>query len=220
LKKSCGCLTNVKGGKGEKTGSASGILVVDSDSEERDYISGLLGNIGYETVHAASGEEAVALARRQRPQLVLLEVCLSDVSGYEVLRELRRLFGDQLPVMFVSRDRAESVDRVAGLLLGADDYVAKPFAPDELTARVQRLIIRSTLGEGRSGDPRLTSREGEVLQLLARGLDEPEIAKELVITSKTVATHIQHILQKLGVHSRAQAVAVAHRSGLAGGRSS
>jgi DNA-binding NarL/FixJ family response regulator len=62
--------------------------------------------------------------------------------------------------------------------------------------------------------PELTKREREVLDLLALGLDQGEIARSLVISQKTVATHIQHVLSKLGVHSRAQAVAFAHRSGL------
>jgi DNA-binding NarL/FixJ family response regulator len=116
--------------------------------------------------------------------------------------------------MLISGERIEAYDRVAGLLLGADDYVVKPFAPDELTARVRRLIARSSAAEQANGHPKLTRREGEVLRLLARGRGQIEIANELVISSKTVASHIQHILAKLGVHSRAQAVAVAHRSGL------
>ena len=113
--------------------------------------------------------------------------------------------------MFISGDRVEPFDRAAGLLLGADDYVVKPFAPDELVARVRRLVTRFTPPAGRAERPKLTRRESEVLHLLADGLAQPEIAAELVISSKTVSSHIQHILSKLGVHSRAQAVAAVHR---------
>jgi DNA-binding NarL/FixJ family response regulator len=193
------------------------ILVVDNDQAALDDISNLLDGAGLETRRAASGEEALAVARERRPQVVLLEVRLPGVSGYEVLRELRRRFGEKLPVMFVSGERVEAFDRVAGLMLGADDYLAKPFAPDELIARVRRLVVRSTPEGDNTVRAKLTRREGEVLRLLAQGLRQAEIARQLVISSSTVSSHIEHILGKLGVHSRAEAVAVAHRSGFVSG---
>ena len=187
------------------------ILIVDDDPTMRELLSGLLDQAGLPTRQVASGEEALADARRQRPRLVLLDVRLPGVSGYEVCRELRQRFGEQLPIVFVSGERVEPFDRTAGLLLGADDYVVKPFAPDELIARVRRLVARVTTPAEKTDRPKLTRREGEVLHLLADGLAQPEIAQKLVISSKTVSSHIQHILAKLGVHSRAQAVAAVHR---------
>jgi DNA-binding NarL/FixJ family response regulator len=187
------------------------ILIVDDDPTMRELLSRLLDQAGLPTRQVASGEEALADARRQRPRLVLLDVRLPGVSGYEVCRELRQRFGEQLPIVFVSGERVEPFDRTAGLLLGADDYVVKPFAPDELIARVRRLVARVTTPAEKTDRPKLTRREGEVLHLLADGLAQPEIAQKLVISSKTVSSHIQHILAKLGVHSRAQAVAAVHR---------
>jgi DNA-binding NarL/FixJ family response regulator len=197
------------------------ILVVDDDRADSEGICRLLADAGYETARVASGEEALSFADRERPELVILEVSLPGVSGYDVLRTLRERYGEQLPVILVSRDRADPLDRVAGLLLGADDYLAKPFAPDELTARARRLLVRSSVEAEipETDEPKLTRREGDVLRLLAQGLDQPAIAKELVISPKTVSSHIQHILGKLGVHSRAQAVAAAHRGGYLGGAS-
>jgi two-component system nitrate/nitrite response regulator NarL len=195
---------------------ASFILVVDRDPEAGQEIADLLGGVGLETRTATSGEDALAVAGERRPQAVLLDVRLPGVCGYEVLRELRHRYGERLPIMFVSGERIEPCDRVAGLLLGADDYVVKPFAPDELIARVRRLLVRSASDEPGALRTKLTRREQEVLQLLASGLTQPEIATELVISSSTVASHIEHILEKLGVHSRAQAVALALRSGLVG----
>jgi DNA-binding NarL/FixJ family response regulator len=192
------------------------ILVVDADPAAAKEIAELLGGVGLETRTATSGEDALAVAGGRRPEAVLLEVRLHGVCGYEVLRELRHRYGERLPIMFVSGERVEPFDRVAGLLLGADDYVVKPFAPDELIARVQRLLVRSASDEQGALRSTLTRREQEVLQLLASGLTQPEIARELVVSSSTVASHIEHILDKLGVHSRAQAVALAHRSGLVG----
>jgi two-component system response regulator BaeR len=160
---------------------------------------------------------------------VLLDVCLPGASGYEVCRELRDRFGDTLGIVFVSGERVDSIDRVSGLLLGADDYVVKPFDPDELLARVRTVVRRvarpreSSAGTGhatgsRAADTELTPRELEVLELLAEGLTQAQIARQLVISPRTVGTHIQNLLGKLDVHSRAQAVALAHRTGLARAR--
>ena len=169
------------------------------------------------------GREALELANSARPALVLLEVNLAQVSGYEVCRELRDAFGEDMSIIFVSGDRTEPYDRVAGLLLGADDYVVKPFDEGELLARIRsslrhsESVPRALANGSKSSIASLTARELEVLGLLARGLAQADIAGKLVISPKTVGTHIQRILSKLGVHSRAQAVVLAHEHGLANG---
>ncbi len=189
------------------------ILVVDDDPGCRTLVSTMLARVGYDVREASTGVDALAAARRERPSLVVLDVALPLISGYEVYRELRDTFGDDVPVVFVSGERTEPYDRAGGLLLGADDYVVKPFDTDELLARIRRLVGRRRAT--RSGSEwRLTAREREVLALLANGIEQAQIAKRLVITPKTVATHIQRILSKLGVASRAQAVALAYREGL------
>jgi DNA-binding NarL/FixJ family response regulator len=174
-------------------------------------LSELLAVVGHPVVQAATGADALALARLNGPALVLLDVNLPDISGYEVCRELRDTFGDQLPILFLSGARTESYDRAGGLLLGGDDYLVKPFAHDELLARVRRLLARSMVNNDQSRRYDLTPRELEVLMHLAAGRDQAWIAQELVISEKTIATHIQRVLSKLGVHSRAEAVAFAHR---------
>jgi len=195
------------------------ILVADADRGSRTKMADLLSRIGFATEHVRTGPQALEAAARVHPALVLLEINLPEVSGYEVCRELRDLFGDDVAIIFLSGDRTEPYDRVAGLLLGADDYVVKPFDDDEFLARVRNALRRtrslSTLNSPESGgEEDLTSREGEVLGLLARGLDQGDIARKLFISPKTVGTHIQRVLTKLGVHSRAQAVAAAHERGL------
>lgn len=195
--------------------SGSPILLVDDDKGFRSFLSSVLERAGYSTVEAGSGEEAVDAAQRERPALVLLDVKLPGISGYEVCRQLKETFGPDLPVFLISGERTEAFDRAAGLLIGADDYLSKPVDPDELLARVRRYAAPAEpRAEETSMTPALTNREREVLRLLARGLNQAGIAQALSISEKTVATHIQHILEKLGVHSRAQAVAVAHRDGL------
>jgi DNA-binding NarL/FixJ family response regulator len=196
-----------------ETRGSSSILVVDDDEAFREAITGTLERAGYAPTAVARGEDGLRVARSEQPRLVILDVCLPDLSGYEVCRQLKDRFGDGLPVMFVSGVRTESFDRVAGLLIGADDYLGKPFAADELLARVRRLI-RQTASIAPSLASKLTPRELEVLRLLANGRGQDEIAQQLFISRKTVATHIEHVLQKLGVRTRAQAVALAYREDL------
>ena len=124
------------------------ILIVDEDEGSRAFASRLFARAGFPIEEAATGEEAMVSARRVRPSLVLLDVLLPDVSGFEIASELRDEFGDDLPI--VSGDRTEPLDRAAGLLLGGDDYVVKPPDPDELLARARRLISRSRRGRAAS----------------------------------------------------------------------
>ena len=126
-------------------------------------------------------------------------------------------FGDDLPIVFISGDRTQPLDRAAGLLVGGDDYVVKPADQDELLAR-PKVDLRSRRGRAASSprapiDAELTAREREVLELLAGGWPK-QIARELVISPKTVASHLQSVLAKLGVHSRAEAIAIAYKEGL------
>jgi DNA-binding NarL/FixJ family response regulator len=195
------------------------ILVVDDDAVFRELLVTLLGRLDLRIVEASGADQALEAARRERPSLVLLDVDVPGISGYEICRELRDAYGDDLPIVFVSGRRTDRLDRVSGLLLGADDYLVKPFTTDELLARVRRCLARSQPPEptffADGAPPKLTGREDEILRLLAGGLDQRAIAARLVISPKTVATHIQRILGKIGVGSRAQAVAYAHRNGLA-----
>jgi DNA-binding NarL/FixJ family response regulator len=188
------------------------ILIVDDDRQSRLLISRVLKRAGYSTYVAQTGEEALAAAKLERPALVIVEALLPGVSGYEVCRELKDEFGETLPIVFVSGNRTEPGDRVAGLLVGGNDYVVKPFDPNELLARVRRLLSAALVRGGTAY--KLTQRELEVLSLLVGALSQSEIAEKLFISPKTVGKHIEHILAKLGVHSRAQAVAVAVRDEL------
>ena len=186
------------------------ILVVDDDVFFRAYVRGVLEQSGYRVVEAEDGFAALESVRTSRPAAVLLDVNMPRLSGYEVCRSLREEHGPDLPLMFVSGERTESFDRVAGLTIGADDYLAKPFAADELLARLRGLLRRADRAQV-AAPSTLTRRELEVLRLLADGLDQGEIAERLVISPKTVGSHIERVLAKLGAHSRAEAVALAYR---------
>jgi two-component system, NarL family, nitrate/nitrite response regulator NarL len=185
-------------------------LIADSDPDFRDAVGALLEQAGYATARAATGAEALAFSDAAPPAAALLDVHLPGISGYEVCRELRDRFGDALPIVFVSASRTEPADRIAGLLLGADEYLAKPIASGELLARVRRLLNRSSSREANI----LSAREREIIALLAAGRRRAEIAQELFISPKTVEKHLERSFRKLGVHTQAEAVARAIREQL------
>ena len=190
--------------------TAATVLIADPDASARVELATLLLSAGFDVLQAERGDEAIALAQEGEPSIAILEVPLDVLSGYEVCRALKASKGLGIAVLFLSGHRTESYDRVAGLLVGGDDYLVKPYAPDELLVRVRRLETRARpLSPG--AREKLTRREAHVLRLLAQGLTQDEIAGRLVISPKTVSTHIDHVLHKLGVHSRAQAVALAFR---------
>ena len=186
------------------------ILVVDDDEGFRTLLCDVLDQLGYRSLQASTGEQALESVDEFPPDLVVLDVCLPGMSGYEVCHALRSEFGDALPIVFVSAQRTQSYDRSAGFLIGGDDYLVKPFALDEFGARTRRLLERrGRLAGGAAAE--LTRRELEVLELLVAGLTQSEVARRLVISPKTVGTHTERIFKKLGVHNRAQAVSFAYR---------
>jgi two-component system, OmpR family, response regulator len=117
------------------------LLVVDDEAMILELLSGSLRFAGFEVVTAASGAEAVRAASSSRPDLVLLDVMMPDGDGFEVVRRLRSS-GPDIPVIFLTA-RDEVPDRVNGLALGADDYIAKPFSLDEVLARIRAVLKRT-----------------------------------------------------------------------------
>jgi DNA-binding response OmpR family regulator len=116
------------------------ILVVDDEAHILEFVRGYLERDGYEVLTASDGDEALDVAGRARPDLLVLDVMLPKRSGFDVLRALRSA-GSSVPVIMLTA-RDDLVDRVAGLELGADDYVPKPFEPRELVARVGAVLRR------------------------------------------------------------------------------
>jgi DNA-binding NarL/FixJ family response regulator len=184
------------------------MLVADRDETSCAAIATLVSQLGLAVTSVATGAEALDVARREPPSVVAIDVELADPSGYEVCREMRDRYGETLPIVFMSSTRTARFDEIAGLLLGADDYFVKPLQDERFVARIRRLVARSSAPATNSV---LTKREQDVLGLLVDGRRLPEIAEALCITRKTAATHMEHILAKLGAHSQAQAVAFAMR---------
>ena len=127
------------------------ILIIDDERSVHDVARAYLEREGYEVLSAIGGRDGLALAHALPPRLVLLDLMLPDLSGYEVCAELRR-DSDVAIVMLTAKSTED--DRIRGLDLGADDYLVKPFSPRELVARVRALLRRT--GERRAaGDPAL-----------------------------------------------------------------
>jgi DNA-binding response OmpR family regulator len=162
-----------------KSGSnGNRILLVDDEDRVREVVAGYLAREGYRVQTAAEGESARRYLSEFQPDLVVLDLMLPGVSGFDLLQEIRQR-GD-LPVILLTA-RAEEVDRVSGLEMGADDYVVKPFSPRELVARVRSVMRRSVKTppstamqfEGLEIDPsrRVVSVSGSPVDLTAREFD-------------------------------------------------
>lgn len=141
------------------------VLVVDDEKNIRELIQLYLTNAGYRVVNAGDGAEALRLARADKPDLIVLDLMLPQVDGYEVCRRLRREGNDVPIIMLTARD--DDVDKIVGLELGADDYMTKPFNPRELVARIKAVLRRTALANLQvvlqMGDLRLDNEAHQVL---------------------------------------------------------
>jgi DNA-binding response OmpR family regulator len=154
------------------------VLVVDDEPKIVDVVSSYLERDGYTPLRAASGSEALRVYEASQPRLVILDLMLPDIPGEEVCRKLRAR--SRVPIIMLTA-KVDDGDAVAGLGLGADDYVTKPFSPRELMARVQAVLRRHeaaaplagslTFGEGDlviDADNRAVRKRGSVVDLTAR----------------------------------------------------
>lgn len=149
------------------------VLVADDEPRITKLVSMALSDEGFRVVTAAGGEEALAKAEEVRPDIVLLDIVMPDLDGFEVMRMMRE--GRPVPVILLTA-KGSTADKAKGLDLGADDYVAKPFHPDELAARVRAVLRRSSGASQGNGvlrfddvvidlDRRIVSRGGNLVQL-------------------------------------------------------
>jgi len=139
-------------------GGRTTVLVVDDEPNIRELLAQTLRLVGFDVVVAERGIEAVEVARAAEPALVLLDVMLPDLDGFETARRLRAAGGD-VPIIFLTaRDAVE--DRIAGLTAGGDDYVAKPFSLEELVLRIRAVLRRA--GEEDGSRPSLSCADLEL----------------------------------------------------------
>jgi DNA-binding response OmpR family regulator len=132
------------------------VLVIEDDHNTAALVALYLEREGFRALTAGDGPSGLALARRHGPILVILDLMLPDMDGWEVCRQLRKT--SEVPIIMLTA-RGEEIDRVAGLTLGADDYVVKPFSPRELMARVKAILRRAAPPSDR---PRKQRVQGDI----------------------------------------------------------
>ncbi len=153
---------------------------------------------GYEVRHVARGDLALAAADAFRPDVVLLDIALPGRSGLDVLRELRQA-GDRVPVLMLTA-RGEVVDRVVGLELGADDYLAKPFALRELVARVRALLRRSAAPAAAAAELELGGVRFDFRALTAESPRGPvELTAHDILVLKVLAERRGEIVPRIDI---------------------
>src|SRR5258706_431914 len=192
------------------------ILVIEDEPEMRRNITALLRYKEYEPIAAENGRLGVEVARREKPDLILCDVMMPELDGYGVLRALQADANLALiPFIFLTA-KGEKDDLRSGMNLGADDYLAKPVANNDLVQAIEARLSRSARQAMRefkadfsSTEPLLklglTPRAAETLLWLSQGKTNPDIATILGITESTVKKHVQAIFEKLGVETRGAA---------------
>jgi len=205
------------------------ILIVEDEQDIADLVGFNLERAGYEVLKAFDGVEGTAMAKRERPDLIVLDLMLPGRDGFAVFRELRRDTRTANTPVIMLTARAQTQDRIQGLEAGADDYLTKPFSPKELILRVQAILKRLNPAPGNvdfthgpfrfdknalkffldDESAELTSTEFKLLLFLCERAGKTQDRNDLLRTvwgysdaahSRTLDTHIKRLRQKLGTH--------------------
>jgi two-component system OmpR family response regulator len=217
------------------------ILVADDDAQIRDVVRIALTQAGLGVAQAGDGRTALEMAESLQPDLIILDIGMPEMDGLDVCRALRKT--SDVPILFLTA-RADEIDRVVGLELGADDYVSKPFSPRELVARVRAILKRSqdqapTQAVLRRGvvsvDPArhqchvndatvtLTSRVMDLLeQLIARPdhvMSRPQLVDKIYgmnihVSDRTMDSHLRNLRSKLAKAGCVDAIETVHGVGI------
>ncbi len=187
--------------------AAKRLLCIEDDTETATLIAEELLDRGFAVDIAYSGQDGLAVILRNQPDLVLSDISMPGMSGFEVLERLVRLAPrfEAMPFIFLTA-LADRDNELRGRRLGADDYVTKPIDFDVLEAIIKTRLSRGVRSELWPSEIRLSEREAETLTWAARGKTSAEIAQILGTTKRTVDFHIDNARTKLGVANRTEAV--------------
>lgn len=216
------------------------ILIIDDDPRLRDLLRLALERAGHEVIVAGDGRSAITHTARHHPDLIVLDVGLPEMDGFEVCRRIRA--GSEVPILFLTA-RDDEIDRILGLELGADDYVTKPFSPREVVARVRAILKRSNGGgrpqvlhhglirldrdrrhcEVAGRDVSLTGTEFELLAVLVAGagrllsrvqLINALYGKSSPVSDRTLDSHLRNLRNKLAEAGASDLIETLHGQGI------
>ena len=191
------------------------ILLIDDERVLLEAVSDDLRESGYEVTTAISGEEGLKIFEKIQHDLVIIDLKMENMDGLEVSRKIKKLSADT-PIMILT-GYGSMETAIEALRLDLDDYVLKPVNRDDLFEKIQGCLKKSNNSHSTNPKPTfeqklkldaagLTRREKEVVQLAAKGYNDEEIAKMLVISAFTVKFHLKRIFKKLGIHKRVELI--------------
>jgi DNA-binding NarL/FixJ family response regulator len=203
--------------KGSTDRDKKKLLLVDDDPNLVLLVKDYLEFRGYEVTAANNGREALEVLDKNIPDMIICDVMMPEVDGYGFVADLRKRQDiGWIPVLFLSA-KGQSQDRIKGLNLGADVYMVKPFEPEELVAQVESSLsqsgrIRQHADTGAPSETliqvnpsvELTPTELKVVQLVAKGLANKDIAQNMKLSQRTVESHVSNMLGKTGLNNRTE----------------
>ncbi len=193
------------------------LLLIDDDPNLVLLVKDYLELRGYEVVTAKNGREALRVLEKDLPSLIICDVMMPEMDGYSFVKRVRdNPQTSWLPVLFLSA-KGQIQDRVTGLNTGADVYMVKPFEPDELVAQIEASLKQTARMQQQKNAPiegevsinvpfdvDLTPTEQKVIQLVAKGMSNREIATGLSVSQRTVESHVSNMLGKTGLNNRTE----------------
>ncbi|ABW26828.1 MULTISPECIES: response regulator transcription factor [Acaryochloris] len=199
------------------TADQNQLLLIDDDPNLILLVKDYLELRGYEVTTAKNGREALRVLEKSIPNLIICDVMMPEMDGYAFVKRVRdNPQTSYLPVLFLSA-KGQIQDRVTGLNTGADVYMIKPFEPDELVAQIEASLkqasrmmqkqansLEGELSVQVPFDVDLTPTETKVIQLVAKGMSNREIADDLSVSQRTVESHVSNMLGKTGLNNRTE----------------
>ncbi|ERN43147.1 response regulator receiver protein [Rubidibacter lacunae KORDI 51-2] len=194
------------------------LLLIDDDPNLILLVKDYLEFRGYDVLTAKNGRNALEVLKDSNPDMIICDVMMPEMDGYELVEKVRRESRSSwIPILFLSA-KGQTQDRIKGLSQGADIYMVKPFEPEELVAQVEsslkqasRLMRQPSSGLGELSDRKqvppnvgLTRTETKVVQLVAQGLANREIAEQLNVSQRTIESHVSNMLNKTRLHNRTE----------------
>ncbi|MBA3923636.1 MAG: response regulator transcription factor [Nostocaceae cyanobacterium] len=210
------------------------ILIVDDDLGTRVSISDYLELSGYSVLTAVDGQEALTMVQQYHPHLMVTDIIMPRINGYELVRQVRSIPDFRLLPVILLTARVKTQERILGYKSGCDLYLPKPFELEELGAAIHNLLERSqfiqseyrvwseedvskpvnTVSEISEFYQQMTSREQEVLELLTHGHSNAEMGNQLHLSHRTVEKYVSSLLRKTDTSNRAELVRFAFKHGL------